>query len=301
MNLSKTLGSCKEEVKVSRMGQLRAEERFRRQTQILGERNAVLDASLEENNSLAIQQAALQRWTERLDDDEARQITAQLYYDLEIWVKRHFPHLFPANKASHANPDIPSAYENGCLDAFYNAFAVISYHVFDKFLTRTMVGIIDSDFSKTVSMLDERVRTECPAHVSQHWRSAMSTATFSIADGYLDAECKQLALQLGWQIQHSSREPHRQNEGLSELLGQFVKLKFRLDSQADLYTFMMPVHGTPFNEEDMTSFTGQLSENGSIRYCLSPALFKTSTRCDPILIKKAIVIADMDWQHSSGR
>lgn len=128
----------------------------------------------------------------------------------------------------------------------------------------------------------------------------MSTATFSIADGYLDAECKRLALELSWQIQHSSREPHRQIEGLSELLVQFVKLKFKLDSQADLYTFIMANYGTPFSEKDMTSFTGQLSENGSVQYCLSPALFKKSTRCDPILIKKAIVIVDMDWQHFSG-
>lgn len=164
-DMSKTLGSCKEEVKASRMGQLRAEERFRRQTQILKERSAALDVSLEENNSLVIQQATLQRWTERLDDDEARQITAQLYYDLEIWVKRHFPHLFSANKASHANPDSPSAHENGYLGAFYHAFAMVSYHIFDKFLTRTMVGIVDSDSSKKVSMLDEKIRTECWYHL----------------------------------------------------------------------------------------------------------------------------------------
>lgn len=139
-----------------------------------------------------------------------------------------------------------------------------------------------------------------PAHVYQHWRSAMSTATFSIANGDLDSECKRLALALDWLVQHLSKAPHGPIEGLSELLGQFVKLKFRLDSQADLYTFIVPMYGTPFNENDMTSFTGQFSENGSVRYCLSPALFKKSTRCDPILIKKAIVIVDMDWQHSSG-
>lgn len=160
-DLNKKLGACKEEVKASRMGQLCAEERFRRQTQILKERSTALDASLEENDSLIIQQATLQRWTERLDDDEARQITAQLYYDLEIWVKRHFPHLFSANKASHANPDSPSAYENGCLDTFYNAYTVVAYCVFNIFLTRTMVGIGDSDLGKKVSMLDEKVRMEC--------------------------------------------------------------------------------------------------------------------------------------------
>lgn len=140
-----------------------------------------------------------------------------------------------------------------------------------------------------------------PAHVSQHWRSAMSTATFSIANEDLNSECKRLALALDWLVQHLSREPRGPIEGLSELLGQFVKLKFRLDSQADLYAFIMPECGTSFSEKDMTSFTGQSSENGSVRYCLSPALFKKSTRCDPILIKKAIVIVDMDWQHSSGR
>ncbi|KAJ5537620.1 hypothetical protein N7494_007099 [Penicillium frequentans] len=103
-DLSKTLGSCNEEVELSRMGQLCAEEKFRRQTEILRERNAALDASLEENNSLIVQQAALQRWTDRLDDDEARQITVQLYHDLETWVKRHFPHLFLQTKPHMLTP-----------------------------------------------------------------------------------------------------------------------------------------------------------------------------------------------------
>jgi hypothetical protein len=160
-SLQEALDSCKKELKASKTGQVSAEERFRRQTEILMERSAALDTSLEENSSLIIQQATLQQWTDRLGDDEARQVTAQLYHHLETWVTRHFRDVLLADKASHANPDILLAHESGDLNIFYGIYAFVSYEVFREFLTRTMIGVNDRDFNHKISILDTHIRKKC--------------------------------------------------------------------------------------------------------------------------------------------
>ncbi|KAJ6115347.1 hypothetical protein N7486_001125 [Penicillium sp. IBT 16267x] len=301
------------------MGQLCAEEKFRRQTQILEECRAELDASLGENKSLVIKQAALQKWTDRLDDDEARQTMAQLYQCLEGWVRRYFPGLSSANKTSNVNPDSLLVDESNRLDIFYGIYDLISNAVFRTYLTRIMVGINDSDFSNKVSMLDRHIRAQCwchlvnsptlffsnktsgPAHVAQHWRSAMNEATYSLSGESRYSDCKRLAASLDSSYDfYTSMAPDRRIQDLALLLGRFVGLKFRLDSQADLYTFTWKESGTPFNEEEMTCFDGQCAENGVVQYCLSPALYKESKGCGPLLIKKAAVILSLDLQHSSA-
>ncbi|KAJ5640149.1 uncharacterized protein N7484_008011 [Penicillium longicatenatum] len=300
-NLQEALDSCKKELNESKTGQVSAEERFRRQTELLMECSAALDTSLEENSSLIIQQATLQQWTDHLDDDEARQTTAQLYHHLETWVTRHFRDVLLADQVSPANPDILLAHESDDLDIFYRIYAFVSYEVFREFLTRTMIGVNDRDFNHKISILDTHIRKECPAHVAQNWRSAMSRVTSSISHRDLEADCKRLARELDSSyFRCSSSEPRRRIEDLRELLAKFVWLKSKLDAQADLYTFIFPEPGTPFNEEQMISFTGQRPANGIVRYSLSPALLKGSTGCDPILIKKATVVVSVDIKPSGG-
>lgn len=140
-----------------------------------------------------------------------------------------------------------------------------------------------------------------PAHVAQHWRSAMNRATFSLFYKDRDSYCRQVAVSLESSYeQYSSGNPEKRVRDLQNLLERFVGLKFRLDSQADLYTFTWKGFGTTFNEEEMTSFTGECPENGIVKYCLSPALYKESKGFGLSLVKKAIVILCMDMQYSSG-
>ncbi|KAJ5999494.1 hypothetical protein N7451_007304 [Penicillium sp. IBT 35674x] len=153
------------------MGRLCAEEKLRRQTQLLEECRAALDASLGENSSLVIQQAALRKWTDRLDDNEARYMMGQLYHDLEGWIRRYFPYLSPGNQASNINPHGLLIDESNRLERFYRIYDLVSYTVFRVFLTRIMVGIDDSDFGNKVSMLDRHIRAECQYHLVQRANS----------------------------------------------------------------------------------------------------------------------------------
>lgn len=160
-DLNITLDSCRKELRVSKMNQFNAEERLRRQTQTFEKCRAALETALAQRDSLVIRQVTLQRWTERLADDEARQNMAQLYQGVERWVERYFSHRFPANKALGVNPESQSFQENNLLDVFFRVYDLVSYKVFEEFLTRTMIGIDDCDFSNKVAMLDRHIRDEC--------------------------------------------------------------------------------------------------------------------------------------------
>lgn len=136
-----------EAARVSRQDQLFAEEKFRRQTEVLNNRTTELDEAMQVNQKLALQQMKLEKWTEKCDDDEISQLMNSLCQQLEAWGQRHFP------------TSTSDGYD------FYELYAHVSSRIFKMYLSRVLVGIGDDSNDELVSQkidsLDQMVQEIC--------------------------------------------------------------------------------------------------------------------------------------------
>ncbi|KAJ5633352.1 hypothetical protein N7490_009691 [Penicillium lividum] len=288
------LGACREDIVIIRRNQLCAEEKLRRQTEMLEECQGKLDISLQMNNALVIKQAELQRWTNHLDDDEARYTMNQLCQDTETWVKRHFPEVLPRDRPDDFITDDPSARSNGDFGLFCATCDYISCNIFEKYLTRTMVGFINPGANKDLSIIEKQIHLICPAHVTQHWRSAMSTATFSMSREDLISDCRaHVAAINDWLHRSPSTDLERRREQLGDIVWKFVNFKSKLDAQADRYLFIWAREDTPFCEETMTDFLGESDVDAVVRYCFAPTFFRVLSDTEKVLVRKAVVITSV--------
>lgn len=131
---------------IARRSQIAAEEKFRRQNEILEkaltdlrERNKELNEATKQNTSLLLEQMKFTNWNEQVDDDEISQTASRLYQEIETWVKRHF-----------------RADEN---DLCW-IYRTISNRIFRTFLVRLMVGIVSDDAEKLLGIAIEALSKE---------------------------------------------------------------------------------------------------------------------------------------------
>jgi hypothetical protein len=150
-----------EDAKATKRSQLLADEKIRRQAELLEELRAALDALVQQNNDHLVKQATLQRWTDCLDDEEARQTMTQLFQDLETWALRHFPRLLTRYSPNDLDTDNISVNSSGTLETFYQISSHISYGVFDFYLNQTMVGNYDLHVNRWIDVLDKQIRNMC--------------------------------------------------------------------------------------------------------------------------------------------
>lgn len=136
------------EAKLARKIQVCAEEKFRRQTEILNKTTTELNEALQENHNLTLQKIKLQKWTERSDDDEISQAMGELCQQLEAWAKHHFPRSAPKGRE------------------FYWFCALVSNRVTVACLSRILVGVVGDAFEaqvlcEGVHSLDQKVEKIC--------------------------------------------------------------------------------------------------------------------------------------------
>ncbi|KAJ5771668.1 hypothetical protein N7520_002197 [Penicillium odoratum] len=215
----------------------------------------------------------------------------QLCQDTETWVKRHFPEVLPRGRPDDFNTYDPSARSNGDFRLFCAIYDYIACSIFKKYLTRTMVGYIDPRANEDLSIIEKQIHLICPAHVTQHWRSAMSTATFSMSREDLISDCgAHVASMNDTLYRPPSADAKRQNEQLENLVWKFVNFKSKLDAQADRYLFLWAWPHTPFCEQTMTSFMGESDVDAVVLYCFAPAFFKVMSDNEKVLVRKAVVV-----------
>ncbi|KAJ5099053.1 hypothetical protein N7532_006054 [Penicillium argentinense] len=277
--LQKTATASLKAVNAAKKFQVSAEERYRRQTEILNKRTAELEEAADENSSLAFQQMILTKWTDSFGDDEINQVMGSLNQELETWVKHHF-----YRYTSHG-------------DTFHCVYGLVIDQIFHAILSRAMVGTaadLHRDiFSDYFVSLDIEVQKKCPSHVAQHWRSALSKAAFSFGKERLEAGCCGLVNHVQTRCGHlSPTNPQKRSEELRSLIWKFVEFKARLECQANLYVFLMAFPNTRFVGDQMVSSTGDYGASTLVEYTLAPALFKIpsgSAGGSTTLVVKAIV------------
>lgn len=120
------------------------------------------------------------------------------------------------------------------------------------------------------------MRRSGPEHTWHHWRSATSNALFSYLSPDLHANCDSVLQIIETRFAtRSETDAELRTEELRRLLWKFVEFKNQLERQKDRYAFWWFVPGMPFNEENMSSLSGENSPDGIVQFSLSPMVFKS--------------------------
>lgn len=148
---------AKDAIRLSK-AQASADERNRRQEEILKETRELAASGFKKNQKLLIKCAKLQKWTECMDDDEVRKIMNQLYLDLEDWIRRHFPY---DNPSKEKLIDIPNTSPGYYLQTLHEIHSEVYSSIFYFFLRKDLVESGDEYFSRAFSGLSEEISTNC--------------------------------------------------------------------------------------------------------------------------------------------
>ena len=157
------LGKVDEMIKLSQRERLLSDEKVRRQGQLLEEATQRANIAQKENRTLIVKLNKLQKWTERLDDEEVQQHMRQLYHSLESWVKNNFLHLLTSNLKARSSESVQDTCspDNGFpLDHSYIQ-GEVSFYIFNHILSRFVVGIDEQRVDGYLSYLDLEIEKLC--------------------------------------------------------------------------------------------------------------------------------------------
>ncbi|KAJ5179082.1 hypothetical protein N7492_002292 [Penicillium capsulatum] len=256
----------------SQRARVMAEERMRRQEEILKETRRLEGLVSTENKQLVVKLAKVQKWTECIDDDEVRRIMRQLYQDLEDWIKRHFPCLLPIRSAGNAS-HISEDYQVSRLHTLHGIHAEVYSLVFHCILWRFFVGFWDIYSNNQFRQIDHEIS---PDHIWHHWRSATSNAVFSLASSELKSTCDHIVEVVEEKFgSRSVSDRMARMEELQQLVWRFVEFKHKLERQNEQYFFWWLIPNTAFNEDHMETVTVEIPANGVISFPISPVLSKS--------------------------
>ncbi|KAJ5261132.1 hypothetical protein N7478_011727 [Penicillium angulare] len=262
-------------------------EKLRRQNEILGDTRRELIETVDENEQLVRRLTKMQSWSDRLNDEQTKQIMRQLYHDLERWAKNHFHR---RNFEGLSRSDALSWSSSDDLSTFYAIYSTVSHGIFEVYLSRMMVGVINFELQDIFRQIYGEIRRACPTHVTQNWHSAMSTALSSIGAEEVEADYKAFIDTFETQYgQYSSTDPEKRREQLEVLLRRFVEFKGRLEQQIYLYTFEWISPASQFSEGKMKNFTGLCSSAAVVQRTLCPVLYKVPPEGELILVEKGVV------------
>lgn len=154
---------AEETAKVARMAQLIAEERLRRQNELLHESRKNAETALKEQSQTLSKLTGLQKWTESVDDGEVVEVMRKLFQRLEDWTKRHFNEIF------HAARFMRNARLEGVLPSYHNSpwitiqviQAAISEQVFREIFSRFMVGLPERFYDQIFYKIDTKLSRSC--------------------------------------------------------------------------------------------------------------------------------------------
>ncbi|KAJ5355530.1 uncharacterized protein N7496_012742 [Penicillium cataractarum] len=295
-SLMQRLEIAGETTKAARRVQLIAEERLRRQNELLRESRKNTETALKEQSQTLSKLTELQKWTESIDDGEVVEVMRKLFQRLEDWTKRHF------NEVFHVTQFMRNAHIDGALLSYRNSpltiqviQAAISEEVLRGIFSRFMVGLPDRSCDAIFLEIDTKVSRSFPLHVWQHWRSSTSRAVASLAREEIGGICDQITQNIddvfGWYTLTDTMD--RKHE-LKDLLLECVRFKMTLDRQASIYFFHGSCPGTPFSEERMRSFTGVCSTEATVSQSIWPMLCKGSSDNWIIVEKEVVHLIELD-------
>ncbi|KAJ5636879.1 uncharacterized protein N7484_010192 [Penicillium longicatenatum] len=259
--------------------------KLHRQGELLEDALKAADAALKENNDLRLRLDSLGKGMRDLSDEEANQMTSQLYDDLEDWIKRHYGTLQPGNPEK--GPDVDSHQEQ---ELFFNIYEDISQQIFHIILSRFVVGTGNPGMNHALRMLDEK-NNEDPRDIGQYWRAGTSSAALALARPELEVTLSQIVEFIEARYLHTMPHDFATRSGeLKELLWRFVKWKGRLECQSVLFYFWWVSPRLPFRTEIMTNLTGDDDPDAIVHRSLSPILYKLIPGdSEPTLVHRALV------------
>ncbi|KAJ5116883.1 hypothetical protein N7456_001231 [Penicillium angulare] len=301
--LRQRLTEANEEIRGLKQAYTIGEEKARRLNEQLEESSRELSTVFQSNNKLAIKLTKLQKYTDQLADDEIQRMVGQVYHNLEKWVKNHYVQPFTEELSANMKSD-GAKYPSDNLDAFFHFYSDLSWHIYERFLGRIMVGTGNSLLANDLSMIDAQVRKLCelvqvyrnilrnimlnntmtlgPTHVAQNWRSAMSLALCSLEDNNPDCYYTHFINFVETAATYSSKNSEKRKE-------QLMTVVQKLEGQIELYRFHWIEPNSVFDEAEMSSFTGAWQAGALVQYPLVPALYKVLSGGERVLVEKAIV------------
>ncbi|KAJ5988529.1 hypothetical protein N7481_003739 [Penicillium waksmanii] len=271
--------------KAANIAQIAAEEKFRRQTEIMEQQTAKISELQQENTMLLLRQRKIQKSTDQADDDELSQVLNGLYQELEGWANRHFP-----QGDTHA--------QNSCW-----IYGAVSCLIFSFYLLKFWIGMSNTEeeliASHKIQSISAEVQKMFPSYIRQHFFAAISKAAVSINNESLRASVDYLAELVESKVGNQSPTcQQKRREQLKTLIWKFVEFKARLECQVNRYMIGQFRPSTSFNEKKMISFGGQSGADIVVDYTLSQALYKLSVDGDPILLLKARVSTRQASEHA---
>ncbi|KAJ6101831.1 hypothetical protein N7486_004258 [Penicillium sp. IBT 16267x] len=258
-----------------------------RQGELLQDALESADAALKQNNDLKIKLGSLGESIPDMSDEEANQMTNQLYKSLEDWIERHYGALQPND------PDLESdAHSEQKQVLLLNIYGDLSHKIFHIVLNRFIVGTGSPGMNHALRMLDEKVQELYPRNIGQYWRSGTSSAALTLAGPELEAALGQIVESIEAQYLHHAmpQDITLRSRELKHLLWEFVNWKGKLERQSVLFYFWWIVPGLPFRTEYMRNLTGDSSPNAIVDRSLSPILYKLIPGdSEPTLVRRALV------------
>lgn len=154
------LHNCIQCLKNSRRDRDCAQERLRRQIEILESCQSDLSTALKENTRLVFQLSNLKKWTDSLNDDEATDILRHANMGVETWIEHHFNRNSPGKTRKATDPI-------NHLTLFYKIYASVAYCIFEAFLSNAMIGIDEPSLSKSIQIIEDEVQKQCKCQNAQ--------------------------------------------------------------------------------------------------------------------------------------
>ncbi|CAG8300865.1 unnamed protein product [Penicillium salamii] len=230
------------QLQASQRAELFASEKIRRLSELLDAARETEIIARKENNILTSDIATLQTGIQSLTDDEIKKDMTVLYHELEQWVVKYCETHFlnqPEDGSARCKSQQVAAIQSE-----------ISMLILRNFWTVTFVGCgVQGD--QCVAQMTEVIRNQCPNHVAQHWRYAMSIGAINLGRSNLQSQCHNITRWVGNIASLPFAERERQITQLDSLLGRCIALKHRIEYQEDSYIFWVSVSGVPFRGESM--------------------------------------------------
>lgn len=156
-SLMQRLEIADKNAKLALRAQLIAEERLRRQNELLQEsRNATETAHKAQSQTLA-RLTELQKWTECVDDGEVVEIMRKLFQRLEDWTKRHFNQVVHAARSTRNT--LPSSQNSAVTIQIIQA--AVSEQLFYEIFSYFMIGFADREYDGIFYRIDAEVSRSC--------------------------------------------------------------------------------------------------------------------------------------------
>ncbi|RMJ26571.1 hypothetical protein PHISP_02563 [Aspergillus sp. HF37] len=285
---------CGEALQQLDLDKLRAEERARRQQELLDKARAealeIKTEKFEIQSCLTQQLHSVQMRHDILDDDEVERIFLSLYGRLEGFVRKNFNHSeilewMTPESLREMDLELPEGMDDFHSVQQLQAFIQggMAMLIFAFVFSRMLFG-----HDRILEAIAGQVHKLCPNHVSGHWRTATSIAIESlIGDNAQEATCKSLIAVTESLFSHYSvTEETGRKDQMHELFEQCEQFKRRLERQEFRYHFRYSDPGTDYDSATMLSITGEEDPDFAVLFSPWPALWRDADDSKRLMVAR---------------